>query len=71
MSDIPEALFRNAIDLNRYSNSVARRLINAYNDIIIDAVNQLRAIDEFGTGQSSQAARNLGAAQGQPRYMGR
>ena len=43
----PEALYRNAIDLNRYSNSVARRVINAYNDIIIDAVNQLRAIDEL------------------------
>jgi hypothetical protein len=33
----PAALYRNAIDLNRYSNSVARRVINAYNDIIIDA----------------------------------
>ena len=43
----PEALYRNAIDLNRYSNSVARRVINAYNDIIIDAVNQLRAIDDL------------------------
>lgn len=43
----PEALYRNAIDLNRYSNSVARRVINAYNDIIIDATNQLRAIDEL------------------------
>ena len=43
----PEALYRNAIDLNRYSNSVARRIINAYNDIIIDAANQLRAIDEL------------------------
>jgi SPP1 gp7 family putative phage head morphogenesis protein len=43
----PEALYRNAIDLNRYSNSVARRVINAYNDIIIDAVNQLRTIDEL------------------------
>ena len=43
----PEALYRNAIDLNRYSNSVARRMINAYNDIIIDAVNQLRTIDEL------------------------
>jgi len=43
----PEALYRNAIDLNRFSNSVARRIINAYNDIIIDAVNQLRAIDEL------------------------
>jgi SPP1 gp7 family putative phage head morphogenesis protein len=42
----PASLYRNAIDLNRYSNSVARRLINAYNDIIIDAVNQLRVIDE-------------------------
>ena len=43
----PEALYRNAIDLNRYSNSVARRIINAYNDIIIDAVNQLRTIDDL------------------------
>jgi SPP1 gp7 family putative phage head morphogenesis protein len=43
----PEALYRNAIDLNRFSNSVARRIINAYNDIIIDAVNQLRTIDEL------------------------
>ena len=43
----PEALYRNAIDLNRYGNSVARRIINAYNDIIIDAVNQLRTIDEL------------------------
>lgn len=44
---VPEALYRNAIDLNRYSNSVARRVINAYNDIIIDSVNQLRTIDEL------------------------
>jgi SPP1 gp7 family putative phage head morphogenesis protein len=43
----PESLYRNAIDLNRYSNSVARRVINAYNDIIIDSVNQLRAIDDL------------------------
>lgn len=43
----PEALYRNAIDLNRFSNSVSRRIINAYNDIIIDAVNQLRTIDEL------------------------
>jgi len=42
-----QAIFRNAIDLNRYSNSVARRIINIYNDIIIDAVNQLQTIDEL------------------------
>lgn len=43
----PAALYRNAIDLNRYSNSVARRVMNSYNDIIIDAANQLRTIDEL------------------------
>lgn len=43
----PASLYRNAIDLNRYSNSVGRRIINAYNNIIIDAVNQLRTIDEL------------------------
>jgi SPP1 gp7 family putative phage head morphogenesis protein len=43
----PEALYRNAIDLNRYSNSVAKRLVVSYNDIIIDAVNQLRGIDDL------------------------
>ena len=48
----PSELFRNAIDLNRYSNSVARRVMNAYNDIIIDAVDQLRRLlpDAGGTG---------------------
>jgi SPP1 gp7 family putative phage head morphogenesis protein len=45
----PESLYRNAIDLNRFSNSVGRRIINAYNDIIIDAVNQLRTIDELAS----------------------
>lgn len=42
----PASLYRNAIDLNRYSNSVARRIINAYNDIIIDATRQLQGINE-------------------------
>jgi len=40
----PARLYKNAIDLNRYSNSVARRVINSYNDIIIDAVDQLRRL---------------------------
>ena len=51
----PAALYRNAIDLNRYSNSVARRVINAYNDIIIDSVDQLRTINELAA--PVQAAR--------------
>jgi SPP1 gp7 family putative phage head morphogenesis protein len=63
----PAALYRNAIDLNRYSNSVARRVINAYNDIIIDAADQLRRLlpDAGGTGPMTitapdQAARLRG-----------
>jgi SPP1 gp7 family putative phage head morphogenesis protein len=43
----PSALYRNAIDLNRYSNSVAKQIVSSYNDIIVDAVNQLRTIDEL------------------------
>ena len=41
----PAALFRNAIDLNRYSNSVSRRIINEYNNIIVDATNQLKILE--------------------------
>jgi len=43
----PSSLYRNAIDLNRYSNSVAKQIVLAYNDIAIDAVNQLRTTDEM------------------------
>lgn len=43
---VPSELFRNAIDLNRYSTGVARKLIMAYNQIILDAVQQLQGIDE-------------------------
>ena len=51
----PASLYRNAIDLNRYSNSVAKRIIRSYNDIILDSVNQLRAIDDLD--ESLKAAR--------------
>jgi SPP1 gp7 family putative phage head morphogenesis protein len=55
----PAALYRNAIDLNRYSNSVARRVINAYNDIIIDATNQLRVIDELAAPVKAARLRSI------------
>jgi SPP1 gp7 family putative phage head morphogenesis protein len=55
----PESLYRNAIDLNRYSNSVARRVINAYNDIIIDAVNQLRVIDDLAAPDKAARLRGI------------
>ena len=55
----PAALYRNAIDLNRYSNSVARRVINAYNDIIIDATNQLRTIDDLAAPNKAARLRGI------------
>lgn len=55
----PETLYRNAIDLNRYSNSVSRRVINAYNDIIIDAVNQLRTIDDLAAPVKAARLRSI------------
>jgi SPP1 gp7 family putative phage head morphogenesis protein len=55
----PAALYRNAIDLNRYSNSVARRVINAYNDIIIDATNQLRTIDDLAAPDKAARLRSI------------
>ena len=43
----PAELYRNAIDLNRFSNSVAKRIAVAYNDLVLDAVDKLRGIDEL------------------------
>ena len=43
----PSELYRNAIDLNRFSNSVAKRIAVTYNDLILDAVDQLRGLDEL------------------------
>lgn len=37
--------YRNAIDLNRYSNGVARRVVRAYNDVILDATDRLAMLD--------------------------
>jgi SPP1 gp7 family putative phage head morphogenesis protein len=55
----PARLYKNAIDLNRYSNSVARRVINAYNDIIIDAVDQLRVIDDLAAPAKAARLRSI------------
>lgn len=55
----PARLYKNAIDLNRYSNSVARRVINSYNDIIINAVNQLRVIDELAAPVKAARLRSI------------
>lgn len=51
----PAELYRNAVDLNRFSNSVSKRIAVTYNDFILDAVNKLRGIDELAA--PSKAAR--------------
>ena len=42
---IPEVFFRETIDLNRYSNSVAKKYAVTYNQIIVNAAKQLKQID--------------------------
>lgn len=55
----PTELYRNAIDLNRYSNAVARQIVVAYNDIIIDTVNRLRVVDELSAPVTAARLRSL------------
>jgi len=43
--DTPEVFFRETIDLNRYSNSVAKKYAVTYNQIIVNAAKQLKQID--------------------------
>ena len=43
----PAELYRNAVDLNRFSNGVARRIALTYNDLILEAVDRLRGLDEL------------------------
>ena len=41
----PAELYRNAIDLNRYSNSVSKRIIRSYNDLLVDTCQRLAGLD--------------------------
>jgi SPP1 gp7 family putative phage head morphogenesis protein len=50
----PEAFYRQAIDLNRYSNHVALNVMRAYNDIVIDA---LQKLDDVGSLNPKEAPR--------------
>ena len=53
MSD-PEAFYRQAIDLNRYSNHVALNVMRAYNNIVVDAATKL---NDIGSLNPREAAR--------------
>ena len=43
---VPESFYRQSIDLNRYSNRIAREIVTNYNNVILDLTNKLATIDE-------------------------
>ena len=42
---IPPEFYRNAIDLNRFSNSVSKKLVTSYNNVMLKAARQLEQIE--------------------------
>ena len=55
---IPERFYRNQIDLNRYENDLAARLIDTYNKIMVDAAQKLQNIP-IGSGLDKTRAVRL------------
>jgi len=58
----PAELYRNAIDLNRYSNGVSKRIIRSYNDLLVDTCQRLAGLD---TATAPVKAQRLTAILGQ------
>lgn len=56
---VPSGFYRNAVNLNRFSNSVARRIAVSYNDLIIEAVNRLRTVDELSAPAKAARLRSI------------
>jgi len=54
-----EAFYRNAIDLNRYSNSVSKKIIKSYNDVVLEAAARLATVDELNAPQTAVRLRTL------------
>ena len=46
---IPESFYRQSIDLNRYSNRVAREIATNYTHVILDLTNKVATIDEVSS----------------------
>ena len=58
MNELAE-LFRNAIELNRYSNSISRRIIESYNDRVLDAIDELAAADGLSGADQAEKLRAI------------
>ena len=50
---VPEAFYREAIDLNRYSNKVQFQIATQFNEIILDVLRQIRDLE--GNSSATQA----------------
>ena len=47
VGDIPESIYRNTLDLNRFSTGTARKLVKQYDRIINEAIDQLAVIERM------------------------
>ena len=54
---LPETIFRNALDLNRYGNKVSKDIARRFVDICVDSVQQIAALERVGLGDSYRANR--------------
>ncbi|QDP68234.1 MAG: hypothetical protein Unbinned1007contig1000_46 [Prokaryotic dsDNA virus sp.] len=54
---LPEAIFRNAIDLNRFSNKVSTDIARKFTNICVKSVQEIATLERIGLGNSYRAAR--------------
>ncbi len=54
---LPDSIYRNAIDLNRYGNKVSTDVAKRFVDICVRSVQEIAVLDRKGLGESYRAAR--------------
>lgn len=54
VAGVPESYYRKALDLNRFSNSVANKLLESYRRQIVRAVRELERIDKMPSSKKPQ-----------------
>ena len=54
---LPDAILRNALDLNRYGNKVSTDIARRFVDICVDSVQQIASLERVGLGDSYRANR--------------
>ena len=54
---LPDAIFRNAIDLNRYGNKISTDIARKFTNICVKTVQEISTLERVGLGNSYRAAR--------------